>query len=217
MNFRLLTPNEIEIRVGSAKDTGLSLLLYKDARVDQNLLDETVGSQNWQRDHKELKNVIYCGIGIYNKEISQWVWKWDAGSESNADKEKGEASDSFKRAGFNWGIGRELYSSPFIWVGSGKFKDKYDKFEVVEIDYNDKREINKLKIRNITLDKIVFEMGKTIAPKIKNITQEQIKTMKSLEVNIQNVLTRFKISKLEELDFDKAEFVINSKLNANKG
>ena len=60
-------------------------------------------------------------------------------------------------------------------------------------------------------------MGKTIAPKIKNITQEQIKTMKSLEVNIQNVLTRFKISKLEELDFDKAEFVINSKLNANKG
>lgn len=219
MKFRLLTPSEIEIRVGSAKDTGLSLLLYKDARVDQNILDETIGAFSWQRDHKELKDVIYCGIGIFDKETKQWVWKWDAGSESFSDKEKGEASDSFKRAGFNWGIGRELYTSPFIWVGAGKFKDKYDKFKVVEIGYNEKSEVNKLKIKNLTLGKIVFEMGKQEQPQEekKLVTKEQIELMKDIKVNIENVLKRFKVEKLEDLDYKSAEFVINVKLNANKG
>lgn len=219
MNFRLLTPNEIEIRVGSAKDTGLSLLLYKDARVDQNLLDETVGSENWQRDHKELKNVIYCGIGIYNKEISQWVWKWDAGSESNADKEKGEASDSFKRAGFNWGIGRELYSSPFIWVGSGKFKDKYDKFEVIEIGYDDKREINKLKIKNITLDKIIFEMGKQIEhfniDKVEYATTEQIAELKTLVADLDAVAKYLKKDNINALTKVEIQNIIDKKKKAN--
>ena len=120
IEFRDLTAEEIDCRVqscGEMKDGSLwaRVLLYKDARVDMTLLDEVVGQENWQRDHKELKGNMYCGIGInvnYKKTDKEpiWVWKWDCGAESNTEKEKGEASDSFKRAGVNWGIGRELYT-----------------------------------------------------------------------------------------------------------
>ena len=134
ITFRDLKADEIECRISTVKDKGLSLLLYKDARVDQNILDETVGAENWERDHKELKGNIYCGISIWDGSKKMWVTKWDAGAESYTEKEKGEASDSFKRAGFNWGIGRELYTSPFIWIPSTKCtikdsgrKNKYEK------------------------------------------------------------------------------------------
>lgn len=115
--IRPLTANEIEVRVGTLKKdgSGASYLLYKDSRCDMKILDEVFGAFNWQREHKELKGVIYCGVSI-RSEQGEWVTKWDAGAESNVEKEKGEASDSFKRACTNWGIGRELYTSPFIWV-----------------------------------------------------------------------------------------------------
>ena len=114
--IRALTPSDIEVRVGSVYNGGCTMLLYKNARVDMQILDEVFGPENWQRDHKEIKGTVYCGIGIYNEVSGNWVWKWDAGAESYTEKEKGEASDSFKRAGTNWGIGRELYTSPFIWL-----------------------------------------------------------------------------------------------------
>ena len=155
--FRDLTANEIECRIAQIKANGLSLLLYKDARCDMKILDETVGAENWERDHKELKSNIYCGISIYDEIKNSWVTKWDCGAESYTEKEKGEASDSFKRAGFNWGIGRELYSSPFIWIPSAKCniadsngkKVCYDKFEVSYIEIKNK-EIVALKIINKT-------------------------------------------------------------------
>lgn len=109
--FRNLEANEIDCRIAQINEEWLSLLLYKDARVDQNILDETVKPMNWQRDHKELKGNIYCGISIYDETKKEWVTKWDCGKESFTEVEKGEASDSFKRAGFNWGIGRELYTA----------------------------------------------------------------------------------------------------------
>lgn len=118
--FRDLKTSEIDCRISTFAGEYLTLLLYKNARVDMDILDETVGPDNWQRDHKELKNNIYCGISIWNEEKKQWITKWDCGKESFTEAEKGEASDSFKRAGFNWGIGRELYTSPFIYV---PFKD----------------------------------------------------------------------------------------------
>ena len=106
---------DIDFRVQSINKGGYATILaYKDARVDMNRLDKVVGPENWQRDHKEIKNVVYCGIGIIVED--GWVWKWDAGTESLTEKQKGEASDSFKRAGFNWGIGRELYDYPAITV-----------------------------------------------------------------------------------------------------
>jgi hypothetical protein len=114
--FRGLRPDEIDVRIGTISAKGVSLLLYKDARCDMNILDETYGVEGWQRRHEVINGNLYCGIGIWNEDIQQWVWKWDCGTESYTEKEKGEASDSFKRAAFNIGIGRELYTAGFIYV-----------------------------------------------------------------------------------------------------
>lgn len=163
LKFRNLRADEIEVRVQSAKANGLVLLLYKDARVDQTILDETVGPMNWQRHH--TRDNANCIVSIWDKDKGQWVEKEDTGTESNTEKEKGLASDSFKRAGFNWGIGRELYTSPFIWVGADKANIKqagntfkcYDSFSVEKIAYSeDGRRITGLAIRNETLNKRAF-------------------------------------------------------------
>ena len=116
--MRALRADEIEVRVGTVGEKGVSMLLYKTARTDMAILDELFGANNWQKDYKEVKGNLYCGIGIWDADKAQWVWKWDCGTESNTEKEKGEASDAFKRAGFNvaGGIGRELYTAPFIWL-----------------------------------------------------------------------------------------------------
>ena len=155
--FRDLRADEIECRVQSVKENGLVLLLYKDARVDMNILDETVGSTNWQREHYECKGNLFCrvGIGISRQDgTSEWVWKSDCGTESNTEAQKGEASDSFKRACFNWGIGRELYTAPFTWIPADKCNIKngkcYDKFFVEKILIENKQ-ITGLAIYNETM------------------------------------------------------------------
>lgn len=143
--FRLLHANEIDVRIQSVKENkGAVLLLYKDARCDMNILDETVGSLNWKRTHS--RDNANCTVSIFNSETGQWIDKEDTGTESNTEKEKGLASDSFKRACFNWGIGRELYTSPFIWVNQNPGEIiKNTKFHVSEITYEDKK-IKKLVI-----------------------------------------------------------------------
>ena len=147
--FRLLRADEIECRISQISDKGLSLLLYKTARTDANLLDETVGFDRWQNDFKVVDGVLYGGIGIELND-GEGVWKWDAGTESNTEAEKGRASDAFKRAGFKFGIGRELYTAPRIWISADKcnIRDRkcYDSFEVEKIVYNDKQEISGLSI-----------------------------------------------------------------------
>ena len=127
-DFRLLKPEEIEVRVGQVFAGKVTFLLYKDARCDMAILDEVYDGR-WQRDHKEMKGNLFCGVGVWDEEKAQWVWKWDCGTESNTEKEKGEASDAMKRSCVNMGIGRELYTSPFIFlnvatvpVGNGRFK-----------------------------------------------------------------------------------------------
>lgn len=112
--FRDLKADEIDCRVAQINDKGLSLLLYKDARVDMDILDETVGAMDWERVH--TRDNANCIIRIWDKDKGQWISKEDTGTESFTEKEKGLASDSFKRAGFNWGIGRELYTAPFIYI-----------------------------------------------------------------------------------------------------
>lgn len=161
MKFRKLRPEEIDLRVGTVTDKGVSFLLYKDARVDMTILDETVGAENWQREHYECKGNLFCRVGIFHKELDMWVWKADCGTESQTEKEKGESSDSFKRACVCWGIGRELYTAPFIWVTlpkefyesnqvrpklTRKAQATLNRFKVSEISYNDKGEIDKLVI-----------------------------------------------------------------------
>lgn len=180
MEFRPLKANEIDCRVAQVKENGCSLLLYKDARCDMRILDETVGAENWQREHYECKGNLFCKVGIrcghgikfkedeMQGETFSWVWKSDCGVESYTEKEKGEASDSFKRACFNWGIGRELYTAPFIWIEECNIKDTgrkdtkgkpvfttYDKFEIEKIAVEN-GEITGLAIINTTKKKRVF-------------------------------------------------------------
>ena len=157
--FRTLMADEIDCRVaqcGTNTKGGAwcSVLLYKDARCDQRLLDETVGAYNWQRQH--LRDNANCIVSIWDDEKAQWISKEDTGTESNTEAEKGLASDSFKRACFNWGIGRELYTAPkiFINLNDGEFTNSGGKvkvtgntsFTVSEIGYDDKRNINRLVI-----------------------------------------------------------------------
>ena len=160
--FRNLRADEIECRVAQAKESGVSLLLYKDARCDQNILDETVGQMNWQRHHG--RDNANCTVSIWDKDKVQWVGKEDTGTESNTEAEKGLASDSFKRACFNWGIGRELYTAPFIWIkaedcvalkNNGQKWQCFDSFEVEKIVIENKR-IVAIAIKNIKSGKRCF-------------------------------------------------------------
>ena len=156
MKIRTLRSSEIECRVQQVKSNGCVLLLYKDARCDMRILDEVFGIDGWEREHQVVNGNLYCTVRIWSEKRQQWISKQDVGTESNTEKQKGEASDSFKRACFNIGIGRELYSAPFIWINLDKsevqeenrrYKLDYKvKFEVKEIEYNEDREISKLVI-----------------------------------------------------------------------
>jgi hypothetical protein len=162
LKFRKLRADEIDCRIGQIKDKGLTLLLYKDARCDMNVLDETVGPLNWKREH--LRDNANCVVSIWDDAKKEWVTKEDTGSESNTEAEKGLASDPFKRACVNWGIGRELYTAPFIWVKAedckiSNFGGKpkcYDKFIVEKLTYKKNGDIDGLSIINTTTNKRVF-------------------------------------------------------------
>ena len=211
--FRLLKADEIECRIARVKPNGVSLLLYKTARTDANLLDEIVGEKNWQNDFKIIGDVLYGGIGIRENCMvsdSPWIWKWDAGTESYTEAEKGRASDAFKRAGFKWGIGRELYTAPFIWIGSDKAKITegkcFDEFEVEEIGYNEKEEISRLKIINSKTRVVVFNWefqpmesfsgeDKITALKVKSLTS----TCKEDGIPIEFILKKCKLEKIEDM------------------
>lgn len=146
MNFRYLKADEIDCRVAQVNNNGCSLLLYKDARVDMNILDETVGALNWKREH--TRDNANCIVSIWDEKKNEWISKEDTGTESYSEKEKGLASDSFKRACVNWGIGRELYTAPFIWISDKSYiREKDGKKKVVE----------EFKVKNIEIINGVIE------------------------------------------------------------
>lgn len=144
--IRLLRADEIECRIGTVSEKGISLLLYKDARADMKILDEVFGPMNWQRKHEAIGGSLYCTVSVWDDGKKQWISKMDVGTESYTEKEKGQASDSFKRACVSLGIGRELYTAPFIWVNAGKVRIEkrqdgklytQDRFTVSEITYDE--------------------------------------------------------------------------------
>ena len=163
--IRTLRADEVELRAAQCGMTRsnkpyATLLIYKDARVDQRILDETFGPFNWQREHQVIDGRLYCTVSIWDKEKGQWVSKQDVGTESNTEKEKGQASDSFKRACFNWGIGRELYTAPFICIPASKCNIKdgkngskqcFDKFEIEKIIIENKK-IMAISILNTSIE-----------------------------------------------------------------
>lgn len=168
MKFRTLRADEIECRIQSVKPQGLILLLYKDARCDMNILDEMVGMKNWKKHYELIDGQLFCTIEIWDDVKEQWIGKQDVGVESYTEAEKGRASDAQKRAAFAWGIGRELYTAPFVWINSkdcnikdGKCKDT---FHVTKIGYDESRRINQLEIVNDKLNRVVFKMGKPSQP-----------------------------------------------------
>lgn len=152
--FRLLTADEIECRVGQGGNNNASwcsVLLYKDARCDMKRLDEVFGTNGWQREHTIVGNCVVCTISIWDEENNQWVRKMDVGTAAKTEPEKSIFSDSFKRAATNVGIGRELYTSPKIFI---RLNPDYDyknnrlksTFRVAMIGYSKDRKINKLVI-----------------------------------------------------------------------
>lgn len=158
---RGLYPDEVECRIGqvSKSGKGLSLLLYKTSRTDMALLDETFGPMNWRCRYEEVKGVLNCTLSVYDEDRGIWIDKQAAGTESNMESEKGESSDALKRAGFLWGIGRELYTAPFIWIKAedcnitnGKC---YDSFAVDAMEVVNGR-ITALTISNEKTHKVVY-------------------------------------------------------------
>lgn len=213
--FRLLRADEIEVRISQCNQYGVGLLLYKDARCDQNILDETVGPMNWQRHH--TRDNANCVVSIWDESKQQWISKEDTGTESFTEREKGLASDSFKRACFNWGIGRELYTSPDMFVFKkdlktlGEYNGKWtckDRFKVTDIQYIDSN-ICYVKILNQKTDKEI-EFGTPADAKqeqgnIENMLISEIKIKALIErcekegVQVGKILSLYKVKRLSEL------------------
>lgn len=222
-SIRLLKANEIECRVSTVSEKGVSLLLYKDARVDQKILDETFGSFGWKRTHQSIDGNLYCTVEIFDQESGTWVAKQDVGTMGYAEKEKSQASDSFKRACFNWGVGRELYTAPFIWVPANKIKlqnkgDKYycnSYFSVKEIKYNEEREITGLRIVDET-GTVVYEMKekKEMEKGVTELSDRQMACLKAelrrTGVTVDTVKERYKVDKLESMSEDIYRKVMNA-------
>ena len=209
--IRLLHYDEIECRIGTISEKGLSLLLYTDARAAMKILDETFGCLNWQRLHQMIGNSLYCTVSVWDNEKQQWISKSDVGTESYTEKEKGLASDSFKRACVSIGIGRELYTAPFIWVSANRINiqrkgDKlitYDKFKLSDISYNENREIVGLTIVNQN-GEVVYSSGQS--ERTSTINRELERT----GVAIDAVLNRYGVSSVDDMTEETYRSAMNS-------
>lgn len=126
--MRLLSADEIECRIAVINEKGLSLLLYKDARVDQKILDETFGMFGWKRSHQSIEGNLYCTVEIRDRETGEWIAKQDVGTTGYAEKEKSQASDSFKRACFNWGLAENIIQP--LLSGYQHLRYKYQKGKI---------------------------------------------------------------------------------------
>lgn len=206
---RLLKADEIECRVATINEKGVSLLLYKDARVDQKILDETYGSFGWRRTHQSIDGNLYCTVEVWDEIKKQWVAKQDVGTMSYTEKEKGQASDSFKRACVNWGIGRELYTAPFIWIPFGKVNiqkkgEKYvasNHFTVKSINYNENREIIALEICN-EKNIVIYSMSSVSKASVL-LSEKMLDALKEelvrTGISLDTVLERYRISTVEQI------------------
>ena len=181
IKFPLLTKDDIELRIGqmSKDNTKASLLLYQDARCGMKYLDQVVGANKWQKKYYEVRGLVICSLGIYDDELKQWLWKDDTGTAGSIEEEKSIVSDSFKRCCVCWGLARELYTSPTIWV---KVESKYDKFYVRSITYNENREIKSLVIEN-EKHEVVYSYPKGANVSKNNVSVENKGTQQEEDVS----------------------------------
>ena len=215
---RALLPNEISCRVQQVTDNkGAIILLYKDARVDMNILDETYGPLNWKREHQTIDGNLYCTISVWDEAKGQWVSKQDVGVESYTEATKGEASDAFKRAGFNWAIGRELYTGPFIFVqlqeGEWSINPRTNKpqatfrfgLSVKEITYTEDRVIKTLVLVDKNgKERFTYGKGKYKPVEVETETPQAVKEPAKVTV-IQPEELRKRNSELKQLLEDKGK------------
>lgn len=243
LNFRTLKASEIDARVAQVKPNGITLLLYKDARCDMNILDETVGPMNWKREH--TRDNANCIISVYDEDKKEWVGKEDTGTESYAEAQKGLASDSFKRAAVNWGIGRELYTAPFIWIPADKANIQggkcYEKFEVFKVEYDENKNIIALEIINSKSKEVVYKKGQKITgeskPQVqpknivekKEIKEDNIKILlesliRQADLDTETVFEGFSkqkereitINNMTEEDFKELSNLLKNKIKKNR-
>lgn len=172
IKFRNLTAEEVEVRRGhKVGNTGkVELLIYKTARTDMQILNETVGCFGWKKYYKPVNGMTVCCIAIKNKSTGEWVEKEDVGAEQNFEKEKSLASDSMKRAGFNWGIGVNLYTAPRVVITP---ENDYATYRVQEIGYGEKNEIKDLVIVDNN-ENVVFNYRNGQVEKLPEIDRQEV-------------------------------------------
>lgn len=208
--IRNLRADEIECRIGTITEKGVTLLLYKNARVDQAILDEVFGITGWQRSHCQIGGEIYCTVSVWDQEKQMWVSKQDVGSESEYEKAKGAASDSFKRACFNLGIGRELYTAPLIFIPSSMLQMEIqngkrivkDRFSVQKIEISKEKTITELSVIN-QKGQEVFSYGSRKENTSRRFAEQKkllAKELKRTGVTEQAVIERYGLRSLDEMD-----------------
>ena len=217
--FRLLNADEIECRVGQCfpdknNPTAVSILLYKDARCDMALLDEVVGPMNWQRTHSVVDGKVCCTVSIWDSEKQQWIDKMDVGTESNTEAIKGLFSDSFKRTCVNIGIGRELYTAPFIYIQANNGENiKRTKFDLKSITYDDKGRIASLVIVD---DKGNTRFTWSQQPQ-KTLRERIIVFLKKMDDKTRNdYMTYFQIQDIDKLTDEQAKSVADYEAKKKK-
>lgn len=208
--IRNLHADEIECRVGSIFESGITLLLYKNARVDQAILDEVFGIYGWQREHQMIGNSLYCTVSIWDGEKKTWISKQDTGTSGEFEKEKSAASDSFKRACVNLGIGRELYSAPYIFIPTYKIQMKEkngkksvkDNFYVSEISISPEKVITELSILNQRKEEVFrWKQPKNVLTGGNSSEwQELYREMERTKVPEEMLLKRYGVNSIYELD-----------------
>lgn len=222
MDIRTLKPNEIECRIGMVSDKGVSLLLYKNARVDMQILDECFGIFGWKRSHSCIDGKLFCTVEVRDPNTGEWITKEDVGVSAFTEKEKSQASDAFKRAAVNIGIGRELYTAPFIWIASSKVNIKKrgdklycnDRFAVGSIEYNENREISALTIVRVSDGEVVYKMFSNNSKPSQLISDDMIRQLYSeldrTGVDINTVLQRYGVSSVESMSENTFQKAMNS-------
>lgn len=223
----LLEAKDVECRIqqitgNDAKGYGAILLLYKDARVDMKILDAVYGAMNWQRKHTVINGQLFCSVLIWDENKSQWIEKQDVGTESATEAEKGRASDSFKRACFNVGIGRELYNAPFIYIKLDKSEVKmnskgkpttYTRFTVNEMQYDKEKETFVRLVITDEKGKTRYKLGEVVAPpEAEKPVQKAENKYVRIENNETYVLTRQGYKKPSELNLSTLQQMYSNKL-----
>lgn len=209
--IRLLKASEIECRVGRCGKSGMgwcSILLYKDARCDQRILDEVFGPFGWQRRHEAVNGQVCCIVKVKDHDTNEWIEKEDVGTESNTEAVKGQFSDSFKRACFNLGIGRELYTAPkiFITLGENEMDQKNGRwtvspkvvFTVAEIGYDENRNINALTIVDNS-GVVRYKLGQVVQQQAQQVQKQQAQqTQEGEELTTDDIFNGFAVPAIEQ-------------------